>query len=382
MTISKGDSPQFALDRLDPNRITFARELRELTKKQLADNIKKTPSAISQIERGLIRPDLETFVSISFALKVPASFFIERSTSSKPIELASCHFRSLRSTSQTMRRQSARKGDLCVDFMELLESKGVLFPEERISSFSASAGYDDEIEKAAGGLRRHWNMGSGPIPNIVKLAESKGIMVISLPDACHKVDAYSTWRGPRPCILVSYRKTASRVRFDVSHELGHLALHEDAVAGEIKTERQANRFAGAFLAPRKSFLEECPRRWSFEAFRRLKSRWKMSIAALLYRAKDLGCISISTHRRAMIQLTMEGKRKNEGDEWPMEKPVLITQALELLHDQVTLAGLADEMSVYPSELKNMLSQCVPMETLSKIDRKKDTDSATIVKLRK
>ena len=380
MTISKGDSPQFALDRIDPNRITFARELRELTKKQLADNIKKTPSAISQIERGLIRPDLETFVSISFALKVPASFFIERSTSSKPIELASCHFRSLRSTSQTMRRQSARKGDLCVDFMELLESKGVLFPEERISSFSASAGYDDEIEKAARGLRRHWNMGSGPIPNIVKLAESKGIMVLSLPDACHKVDAYSTWRGPRPCILVSYRKTASRIRFDVSHELGHLALHEDAVAGEIKTERQANRFAGAFLAPRKSFLEECPRRWSFEAFRRLKSRWKMSIAALLHRAKDLGCISISTHRRAMIQLTMEGKRKNEGDEWPMEKPVLITQALELLHDQVTLAGLADEMSVYPSELKNMLSQCVPMETLSKIDRKKDTDSATIVKL--
>lgn len=382
MTISKGDSPQFALDRLDPNRITFARELRELTKKQLADNIKKTPSAISQIERGLIRPDLETFVSISFALKVPTSFFIERSTSSKPIELASCHFRSLRSTSQTMRRQSARKGDLCVDFMELLESKGVLFPEEHISSFSASAGYDDEIEKAARGLRRHWNMGSGPIPNIVKLVESKGIMVLPLPDACHKVDAYSTWRGPRPCILVSYRKTASRVRFDVSHELGHLALHEDAVAGEMKTEHQADRFAGAFLAPRESFLEECPRRWSFEAFRRLKARWKMSIAALLYRAKDLGCISISTHRRAMIQLTMEGKRKNEGDEWPMEKPVLITQALELLHDQVTLAGLADEMSVYPSELKDMLSQCVPMETLSKIDRKKDTDSATIVKLRK
>lgn len=382
MTISKGDSPQFALDRLDPNRITFARELRELTKKQLAGNIKKTPSAISQIERGLIRPDLETFVSISFALKVPTSFFIERSTSSKPIELASCHFRSLRSTSQTMRRQSARKGDLCVDFMELLESKGVLFPEEHISNFSASAGYDDEIEKASRGLRRHWNMGSGPIPNIVKLVESKGIMVLLLPDACHKVDAYSTWRGPRPCILVSCRKTASRVRFDVSHELGHLALHEDAVAGEMKTERQADRFAGAFLAPRESFLEECPRRWSFEAFRRLKNRWKMSIAALLYRAKDLGCISISTHRRAMIQLTMEGKRKNEGDEWPMEKPVLITQALELLHDQVTLAGLADEMSVYPSELKDMLSQCVPMETLSKIDRKKDTDSATIVKLRK
>ena len=382
MTTGKVDSPQFALDRLDLNRITFARELRGLTKKQLADSINKTPSAISQIERGLIRPDLETFVSISFALRVPPSFFIEKSAPSKPIDLASCHFRSLRSTPQSMRRQSARKGDLFIDFVEILDSKGVLFPREQISDFHTSAGYDDEIERAAIELRRHWKMGLGPIPNIVKQVESKGIMVMPLPDAIHKVDAYSTWRGKRPCMLVSYKKTASRIRFDVSHELGHFAMHEDIAAGDAKAERQANRFAGAFLAPRESFLEECPRRWSFEAFKQLKDRWKMSIQALLYRAKELDCISTSTHRRAMIQLTMAGKRKNEGDEWPMEKPVLVTQALELLHDQVTLNELAGELSIYPRELKDMLSQCVPMETLNKIDRKKDTDSAKIVRLRK
>jgi Zn-dependent peptidase ImmA (M78 family)/transcriptional regulator with XRE-family HTH domain len=381
MNTGKGDSPQFALDRLDPSRITYARELRGLTKKQLSDNINKTPSAISQIERGLIRPDLETFVSISFALRVPPSFFIEKLAPSKPIDLASCHFRSLRSTPQSMRRQSARKGDLCIDFVEILESKGVLFPQEQISNFHASARYDDEIERAAIELRRHWNMGIGPIPNIVKLVESKGIMVLPLPDAIHKVDAYSTWRGKRPCMLVSYKKTASRVRFDVSHELGHLAMHEDTAAGDAKAERQANRFAGAFLAPRDSFLEECPRRWSFTAFKRLKDRWKMSIQALLYRAKELGCISTSTHRRAMIQLTKGGMRKDEGDEWEKEKPVIVNQALELLHDQITLSELAGDLSVYPWELRDILSQCVPMETLNKIDREKDNDSATIVKLR-
>ncbi len=382
MTISKGNSPQFALDRLDPNRITFARELRGQTKKELAENINKTPSAISQIERGLISPDLETFVSISFALQVPPSFFIDSPTPSKPIDLASCHFRSLRSTSLAMRRQSTRKGDLFISFMEILESKGILFPPEQISDFHASTEYDDEIEKAAYKLRRHWNMNLGPIPNIVKLVESKGIMVLPLPDPIHKVDAYSTWRGKQPCMLVSYKKTASRVRFDVSHELGHLVLHEDAAAGDAKAERQANRFAGAFLAPRDSFLEECPRRWSFTAFKRLKDRWKMSIQALLYRAKELGCISTSTHRRAMIQLAKGGMRKNEGDEWEKEKPVLVTQALELLNDQVTLDELAEELSIYPQKLKDMLSQCVPMETLNKIDRKKDNDYAKIVKLRR
>ena len=103
-------------------------------------------------------------------------------------------------------------------------------------------------------------MGLGPIPNIVQLLESMGILVLPLPFEVDKVDAYSTWRGKQPCMLVSYKKSASRIRFDVSHELGHLAMHEDDVAGDAKAERQANMFAGAFMAPRDSFLEECPRR--------------------------------------------------------------------------------------------------------------------------
>jgi len=382
MKTGRNDSPQFALDRLDPFWITFARELRGLTKKELADKIKKTPSAMSQIERGLIHPDLETFVSISFALKVPPSFFTEKSERSKTIELASCHFRSLRSTSQSMRRQSARKGDLCIDFVELLESKGLLFPKEEVTDFSGVADTDEDIEQAAMNLRRHWNMKLGPIPNIVKLVESKGIVVLPIEEVCSKVDAYSTWRGRRPCMLLSMAKTASRVRFDVSHELGHIVLHEETAAGEAKTERQADRFAGAFLAPRDSFIEECPRRWNYHAFHQLKFRWKMSIQALLYRAKDLGCISQSTYQRAMIQLTRNKMRRDEGAEWEMEKPVLVTQALELLSEQVILSDLADEMSLYPNELRDMLSHCVPKETLDKIDRKPEPDSAKIVQLRK
>lgn len=382
MTISKGDSPQFALDRLDPKRITFARELRGLTKKELAEKIKKTPSAISQIERGLISPDLETFASISFSLKVPPSFFIEKPEFSRSIDMSSCHFRSLRSTSQTMRRQSARKGDLLIDFMEVLGSKGVVFPEEQISNFNVSTDSDHHIEDIAVALRRHWNMGLGPIPNIVKLLESKGIIVLPLHDAVDKVDAYSTWRGNQPCMLVSYQRPASRIRFDVSHELGHLAMHEDLAAGEAMAERQANRFAGAFLAPKESFLEECPRSWSYTAFAQLKDRWKLSIQALLYRAKELDCISTSTYRRAMIQITKEGMRKDEGEDWEKEKPVMVTQALELLQDQVTLNELAGDLSIYPKDLKDILLQCVPMETLDKIDRRDGSDFAKIVKLRK
>jgi len=159
-------------------------------------------------------------------------------------------------------------------------------------------------------------------------------------------------------------------------------MHEESTVGEKKTEKQANRFAGAFLAPRESFLEECPRRWSLKAFQHLKLRWRMSIQALLYRAKDLGCISQSTHQRAMVQITKLNMRKNEGSEWEIEQPVLITQAIELLNDQITLNSLAEELSVMPPELRDMLSNCVQQETLNKIDRRNETDTENIVQLRK
>jgi len=381
MKTGKIDSPQFALDRLDPARITFARELRGLTKKELAEKIRKTPSAVTQIEQGLIRPDLETFVSMTFALKVPPSFLTSKPELPGRIEMSGCHFRALRSTSQAMRRQSARKGDLFIDFVELLESKGLKFPDEDVSCFDANQDTDDGIEDTATGLRRHWKLGAGPIPDIIKLVESKGIVVLPLAESCTKVDAYSTWRARRPCMLLSLKKTPSRVRFDVSHELGHIVMHEETAAGEKKNERQADRFAGAFLAPRESFREECPRCWSLHAFQQLKSRWKMSIQALLFRAKDLGCISPSTYQRAMVQISRMNMRKNEGREWEMERPVLVTQALELLSEQVSVASLADELSVFPHELREMLSQCVPQETLNKIDRKSTVETGNIVQFR-
>lgn len=379
MLEGKGDSPQFALDRLDPQRISFARELRGFTKKELALRIAKTSSAVSQIERGVIRPDLETFVRIAMALKVPTTFFMQRSISTQPIQLDGCHFRARASTSQAMRKQSVRIGELLVDFIEILERRGIVLPDEKVTSFSCAADTAEETERVAGNLRTHWGMGLGPIPNLVKLLESNGIIVLPIYDACAEVDAYSTWKGRRPCILLSFNKTASRARFDASHELGHLLLHEDTATGDAITEQQANRFAGAFLAPRESFITECPRRWSLEAFRALKFRWKMSISALLYRAKDLGCLSPSSYRRAMIDLG--DMRRNEGPEWAMEQPSILHQALSLLQEHTTLDELASELTVNTSELKDLLGQCVPPDLIQKMSQRLDDDFGKIVSFR-
>ncbi|MCH6544747.1 MAG: ImmA/IrrE family metallo-endopeptidase, partial [Deltaproteobacteria bacterium] len=85
------------------------------------------------------------------------------------------------------------------------------------------------------------------------------------------VDAFSFWHGARPCIFLNpSKRSASRSRFDIAHELGHLVLHADAAPGSPIHEKEANAFASAFLLPRETFGSECPTQLSWSDFWKLK----------------------------------------------------------------------------------------------------------------
>ena len=133
-------------------------------------------------------------------------------------------------------------------------------------------------------VRSHFGLSDRePLHDICGLLESQGIKVNSVQvanDAFMGLSVAEEDGGPAVIVNTWDRLPVETWIYSAAHELGHLVLHEETSAGEAKTERQADRFAGAFLAPRESFLEECPRRWSFEAFRQLKFRWRISIAAL------------------------------------------------------------------------------------------------------
>lgn len=366
---------------IDPERITYARELKGLSKKDLAEKIEKTPSAISQIEKGIIRPDSETLMRISLALSVPPTFFAKKE-GRRYINLGLCHFRSKRSASQTKRKQSVRIGDFFIELLDFIQQQGVVFPEEKVSGFpSLQLKGIDDIELVATALRRFWGMGLGPIPNMTKLLESKGIVVIPIYNSCTEVDAFSVWEGKRPWVMLAFGKASSRARFDAAHELGHLILHEEHAPGSSLTENEADRFAGAFLAPRDSFILECPRRWDFEAFEKLKFRWKMSIQALVYRAFNLGVLSQHSLRKAFIDISQRGCRQNEGAEWDKEHPTLFNQALELISDKVSLAEISSNLCVSKSDFVGYLQDAISADLLVKLDKKNEDQNGQLVFLR-
>lgn len=350
--IGPGDT-HLAAHFFEPSRLTLARELRGLTKADLAPKINRTPSAVSQFESGRARPDAQTVAALSLALAVPLAFFATRPVIGT-LALDACHFRSLRSATQSNRRRLLASASITSELVSILEEE-VEMPREQVSQVARPAHTPEQIESCAADVRQAWNLGQGPIPDLVRLFESKGIVVAHVPESCREVDAFSTWCGPRPFIfLVSEKGYASRARFDAGHELGHLVMHADVAPGSTEAERDANRFASAFLLPKEPFLAECPRWLDFEHLYELKRRWGVSVPALVRRAHDLGIFSEATYRRANVRLNKTRERYSQRNEPPAESPTMIAKALHAVGDDKPLDSLASEVGLRGDDLRSLL----------------------------
>jgi len=314
----------------DPPRLTLARRLRGMRKNQLAQAVGTTPTAIGQYEAGVHRPSTRTLSRLAIALGVPLEFFhAGRSTAS----LDTAHFRSLRGTSQIERDQALAHGQLAADIVAALEHLVELPPAE-LPEYPVSP---DEIAgpgpvRAAQLARPAMAAQSGPVAHMVRLLERHGVIVLMLPPCSQRVDAFSIGAHPRPMVLFNPAKGDYwRNRFDAAHELGHLVMHADAEPGSKVIEDQAHRFAAEFLMPEADIADQLPRTADWARLADLKARWGVSMAALLYRARTLKIMPESTYRNAMSAMSARGWRRREpGPAKPLERPTMLTKAMELL----------------------------------------------------
>lgn len=339
----------------NPDCFKLAREFRGLQKNELAKRIGISPSAISQFENGEIKPNAQTVAKISMALGFPPSFFGHQNNL-RIISPDQCHFRSLRSCSPMEFRQVVSGSSIIGKIVEFIDSHVELPKEEVTNCMITSIGTNEDIEQAAVKVRNSWGLGLGPIDNILYLFEAKGILIFRLLNNSKKVDAFSHWHGGRPFVFLNAEKgSGSRSRYDAAHELGHLIMHPDYLPGDRTHESQADRFASAFLMPRETFMRECPKRLIWPIFIELKKRWKVSLAALVRRAKDLGNISEDTYRRANVQINQKGWKTKEPYEFPTEQPTVFPQSIELLAKEGwSLSTIAEKLSISEIDLRNLI----------------------------
>ena len=326
----------------DCERLTLARRLRGLRKNQLAQAVGTTPKAIGQYEAGVQRPEEPTVRRLAIALGVPVEFF---QSGRSPVSMDGAHFRSLRSTTQIERDQALAYGRIATDVVAVLE-RLVDLPEVDLPEYPVSP---EEIAgpgpaEAARLTRKALVERAGPVPHVVRLLESHGVLVLVLPRAAERVDAFSVGVHPRPMVFFNPAKGDYwRNRFDAAHELGHLVMHADAEPGEKIVEDQAHRFAAEFLMPEADIAGELPAGPDWDRLAELKASWGVSMAALLYRARTLGIMTESAYRNAMSALSSRGWRRREpGPARPLEQPTMLTRALEVVEgagtDRDRIAG--------------------------------------------
>ena len=337
-----------------PARLTMARELAGLRKRDLAEAIGRTAAAVSQYELGQSRPSGETLDRCGLVLDVPVSFF----TTGRPhlrLDTASAHFRSLRSTMAHQRQQALAHVELLWELVDQLDHVIELPPVDLGVPLGVRPG---EPPATASMVREAWDVPAGPVVHLVRTLESRGIVLTQLPGVdAETIDAFSAALHGRPMIVLSRKGNPMRQRFSVAHELGHLLLHPEPAPGSRVHEREANTFAAELLMPAAEIGDRLPTPVDITALKEIADGYGVSVAALAYRGKDLGVYSESTLRRIMTTLTRLGWRTDEpvGARYRGERPELLPRAAELAAGHgLPLHLLADRLHLPLPRLRELL----------------------------
>ena len=145
------------------------------------------------------------------------------------------------------------------------------------------------------------------------------------------VSAFSVPFENRTFLVLKQQREAKRDRdrFSSCHELAHLVLHKPGQHLASKEhERQADAFASEFLMPSTGIAGDLSAKVDWPRLLRLKQKWGVSMAALLYKSKSLGIMSESTYTQAVRTMSVRGWRKDEpGTVAAAEAPSLLNAAL-------------------------------------------------------
>ncbi|GIF23407.1 DNA-binding protein [Paractinoplanes tereljensis] len=347
---SSGGSPTAVSRNFDPARLTQARQLAGLTKKQVADLVGVSAAAIGQYESGT-RPGPDVLTALAEQLGYPTTFF-QIGRPYARLDSSAAHFRHLRETRAYQRAKAVSFTEQMWELTYALEQR-VELPHIDLPGFAGGeitpgSSLPADPVQAARALRQHWKLGSGPVSHLSRTLEIRGIVVVHAPaDGDFKtVDAFSTSRLPRPFVIVSRDRTTDvyRHRFTTAHELGHLVLHSDALPGDTQHEREADAFAAEFLTPRDSIVPELPTRIDLAAFAELQRTWGASMQSLIYRCREVGLFSDTTATRAYQRLNTAKSKPEPVEGFPGEQPTLLRKAFDLASDYgLSIVELADEL---------------------------------------
>ena len=355
-----------ALEASPGERLRTLRDLLGLTGVELARIAGVSQSWISQTETGAREPVAEYLQRVADATDTPVGFFYVKPAS---VPLDSLRFRKMASASRTVTRRVSAFYDESFRVTEEVTAR-TGYPAPPLPYATKPELDDEDIEELAAQTRVTLRLAADkPIPHLTRALERSGVVVapVVLPDptgnaasTTNKHFGISYWAGIGETALIEYfpGPQGDRDRFTLAHELGHLVLHTFRPHA-ADPEREANRFAGAFLVPRERAREELTDRLDLTGFARRKATWGVSIQALILRGAAVGNINETRKRSLYIQVAQRGWRKQEPVEVGQEQPLLLWTLLRRLYGDRPYVPASDNLSIQPAILRSIAPQPTP-----------------------
>lgn len=338
---------------INGERISQVREARRWTQTDLAKRVQRSQSAIAQLEAGIIDGSDGLIRQIATETGFPIEFFELESGPAFPF--GSLLFRAHANINSKDRLEAHAQARFVFQLMALLLKQVQRLPVNLPRPV-------DTPEVAARVVRRFFRANSTePIGNLLSLLEQNGVFILAIPDLKGR-DAFSLWAGADrtiPVIALVGGRPGDRLRLTVAHELGHLIMHGQKESQSPTAEDEANKFAAEFLMPEQAIRRDLTTPLTLTRLASLKPKWRVSIQALIVRAKELEIISERQYRYLYEQLAIQGWRTKEPENLAVdpERPRSLRQLAEISYGHpIDLKALAKHAAMPETLVRQIIFQ--------------------------
>jgi Zn-dependent peptidase ImmA (M78 family)/transcriptional regulator with XRE-family HTH domain len=314
----------------NPDMLILARQVRGYTQGELADKTGVSQAYISRIEGRMLNAADDFVDKASKLLEMPTDLFFQNDEV-RGVGSACNYHRKRESLNRVdWYRITARLNLLRIHTSRLLRGVEVA-AAHRFSNIELD--HNTPPERVAIMIRQFWKMPVGPVRSVIKSIEDAGGIVFKMPFGTDRIDAISqSLPGQPPLFLVNSAIPGDRLRYTLAHEIGHIIMHDKAPSDDI--EREADKFAAEFLMPEHDIRHDLFGFSLQKAASTLKPFWKVSIAALMRRARDLKVITDRDYVNNCKRMSAMGYRKNEPVIIPPEEPSILKSIIDTYSNEL------------------------------------------------
>ena len=314
------------------DRLKLARETAGLSTRQVAARLQQaghaiTHATVSNFENGKTVPSLVILDGFAALYERSRDWFYAAG-----LNFTGIRYRSLKAVRVGDKRlfEGEALGWLTA---YLAVEKMVNDPLVRPKNFSISPA--DSGQTVARNLRTAYGLGDFPLPSTVRLAENFGVRVIQVASDA-RIDGFAAMLGDVPVVALNAGLSNDRMRMNLAHELAHHLFADcvpDAALSEAEIEKRAMECGSHLLIPDEAIRDA----FTLKSMLRLvqyKERYGVSLAAMIYRAKELNRISDREYQHLWIEFGRLGWRKDEPGNVAPDRPM----RMETLFDAAVRAN--------------------------------------------